>query len=220
MGMVMQFPAGHRGNPPSSAGSLAASAARSSAVKPEACAVSVERIAHHHSAGIELRSPHFLTASGLARMSDAMAKREGQSPITSLKDLGVVGIPDLIVQSVLRCKSEMSYDLENGLSDTLAMDRKTETEETAEFINRTRTAREAKFETQKPVYKFLGVEQSHYKHWETKRPMPRRYIPKFCLICEVTMDWLLTGEGEGPRVAQIAPKVEKRTSKARRAKAA
>lgn len=100
------------------------------------------------------------------------------------------------------------------------MDRMSETEETAAFISRTRLAREAKFETQKPVYEFLDVPQAHYKHWETKRAMPRRFIPKFCTICEVDMKWLLTGEGKGPKVAEMPPKVEKRTSKARRARAA
>jgi hypothetical protein len=114
----------------------------------------------------------------------------------------------------------MSYDLEGRFRDNPDMDRMSETEETAAFIKRTRDAREAKFETQKPVYEFLGVEQSHYKHWETRRPMPRRFIPKFCLICEVSMEWLLTGEGKGPKTADIPPKVEKRISKPRRAKAA
>lgn len=221
MGMVVGFPVRtHRRASSRSAGSLAAKAARSAAVRPASDATPVERIASHQSAGIDFRSPHLRTASGFARISEAIANRDGHSPMTSTKDFGVLDIPGVIVQSVLLRKSELSCDLENGLLDNPAMDRMSETEETAAFITRTRVAREAKFETQKPVYSFLGVEQSHYKHWETKRAMPRRYIPKFCTICEVSMEWLLTGEGKGPKVEEIPRQVVKRTSKHRRARAA
>jgi hypothetical protein len=150
-----------------------------------------------------------------------MAERDGQRPITSTKDFGAGrNIPAVIVQSVLQRKSEMSFGEENDLSDNPAMDRMSETEETEAFIRRTRMAREAKFKTQLPVYEFLDVKQSHYKHWETKRPMPRRFIPKFCKLCEVSMEWLLTGEGKGPEAVDIPPRVERRTSKPRRARAA
>lgn len=203
-----------------SAGSLAASAAKSAAVKPASRATSVERMVSHQSAGIDLRSPHLRTASGFAWMAKAMAKRDGQSSMTSTKEFGVLDMPGVIVQSVLQRKSELSCDLKDGLWDNPSMDRMSETEETAAYITRTREAREAKFKSQKPVYEFLQVKQSHYKHWETKRAMPRRFIPKFCTICEVSMIWLLTGEGNGPEVAYIAPKVEKRASKPRRARAA
>lgn len=183
-------------------------------------AVDVLSIAHHQSAGMELRSPHLRTASGLAPMSDAILNRSGQSPMTSVKDLGVSDMHPVIVHSVLERKSEMSCDTETDILDNPAMDRMTETEETEAFIRRTRMAREAKFKTQLPVYSYLEVRQSHYKHWETKRPMPRRFIPKFCTLCEVSMEWLLTGEGKGPQVEEIPAKVERRTSGRRRAKAA
>ncbi len=112
----------------------------------------------------------------------------------------------------------MSYDLGAGLVDNPAMDRMSETEETLAFIRRTRDAREAKFKTQKPVYEFLGVGQNHYKHWETKRAMPRRFIPKFCTICEVSMVWFLTGEGPGGPVTVDIPKDNpKRQAKRRKA---
>lgn len=99
-------------------------------------------------------------------------------------------------------------------------DRMSETEEKAAYIGRTRQAREAKFSTQKPVYQFLGVEQDQYKHWETKREMPRKYIPKFCTITEITMEWLLTGEGKGPVEAEIPKSVPKRARPAARGRAA
>src|SRR5258705_8322249 len=102
-------------------------------------------------------------------------------------------IPDFDKLSKLRRKLKVPLDwLVEGETPPPA--------ENLAFIGRTRIAREAKFKTQKPVYEFLGVGQSHYKHWETQRPLPRRYIPKFCTICEVSMEWLLTGEGKGPEV--------------------
>lgn len=131
------------------------------------------------------------------------------------------GMANPLGQMVLNCNDKTSYDCGNGFGDNAAMpDRMSETEETAAYIGRVREAREAKFSTQKPVYKFLEVEQDQYKHWETKRPMPRRYIPKFCIITEVSMEWLLTGDGKGPLVPEIPPHVPKRMRSRPKGKAA
>ena len=215
MTTIVMFPS-HR----TPAVSRAARATNISALRPALRATEVAKIGAHHSAGMDLRSSHLRIVSGFADMSEASAKREGHSPITSLNDFGASDMPDVIVQSVLHRKSEMSYDIQNPPLDNWSMDRMTESEETDAFIGRTKQAREAKFTTQKPVYEFLGVKQSHYKHWETKRPMPRRFIPKFCTICEISMEWLLTGEGEGPQAIPVAPSPIKRTSKRPRARAA
>lgn len=218
MGIVIRFPVAHRGSP--STGSLAASAAKSSARSPARRATPEPRIKDQRSAGMELRNCHLRAACTETPMSDAMTAGDFQRAITSRKEAGAGVMPDTIGQSVLKCKAGMSYDTHKCFVDNPAMDRMSETEETLAFIRRTRAAREAKFETQKPVYSYLDVAQAHYKHWETKRPMPRRFIPKFCTICEVSMDWLLTGEGDGPKVQEIPPKVEKRTRKRPKAMAA
>jgi len=100
--------------------------------------------------------------------------------------------------------------------------KQSESEEDQAFIRRVRAAREAKFSGQKPVYEFLQIPQDQYKHYEIitgkGRPLPRRYIPKFCTITEVSMEWLLTGEGRGPAVRDVpvqeAPKRRSRRPKA------
>lgn len=136
-------------------------------------------------------------------------------------DVTAESIPNHLGHSVLKDKAILSYDCGNDFADNPGMpERMSETEETALFIGRVREAREAKFATQKPVYKFLEVEQDQYKHWETKRPMPRRYIPKFCIITEVSMEWLLTGEGKGPVKVDIPKSVPRRMGKAAKGKAA
>lgn len=218
MGIVVRFPV-HRGAP-SKAGSFAANAAKSSALSPACRATSEAKIRDQRSAGIELRNCHLRAACTETPMSEAMTAGDFQSAITSRKEVGEGFIAGSVGHSVLKCKAETSYDIEKGFGNNPAMDRMSETEETLAFIRRTRAAREAKFETQKPVYSYLGVPQTHYKHWETKRPMPRRFIPKFCTICEVSMEWLLTGEGAGPKVENMPPKVEKRTSRRPKARAA
>lgn len=111
----------------------------------------------------------------------------------------------------------MSYDYAIGIGDNVSMpERMSETEETLAFIRRVKAAREAKFSTQKPVYRYLNIPQDQYKHYEMKRPLPRRFIPKFCEICEVRMEWLLTGEGHGgPKVPEF-PKEEPRRIRSRR----
>jgi hypothetical protein len=90
-------------------------------------------------------------------------------------------------------------------------DRMSETEEKAAFIGRVRAAREARFPTQKPMLTILGIEQGTYKQYETRTPLPYRFIPKFCAACGVSIEWLLTGEGEGPMVVPL-PAKRNRTS--------
>jgi len=124
-------------------------------------------------------------------------------------------------QPVLKGKANVSYDCGPGIDDNACMlERMSETEETLAYIRRVRQAREAKFNTQKPVYTFLDIKQDHYKHWEINRAMPRRFVPKFCIITEVSMEWLLTGEGKGPAVIDIPKEVPRRIGKAARRRVA
>jgi hypothetical protein len=100
------------------------------------------------------------------------------------------------------------------------MDRMSETEEKLAFIKRVRTARMARFDKQKPILTILGVSQGTYKQYETRTPLPYRFIPKFCAATGVDMEWLLTGEGKGPEVAEIPKQTPKRMGKALKGKAA
>jgi len=78
------------------------------------------------------------------------------------------------------------------------MPRMSETEEKLAFIRRVKQAREAAFDTQRPMQTILDVDQGTYKQYETRTPLPHRFIPKFCAATNVSLEWLLTGEGKGP----------------------
>jgi hypothetical protein len=208
----------------SSTGERAAISTRSSAVNPASRAGAAAKRAVHHSAGIEFRCCHLRATSAETPISEAMAPGERQSPITSRKVLKRGDMPPSIGQSVLKSKANLSHDTGPELLDPAGMDRMSESEEKAAFIRRTRMAREARFpEGQKPIYKILGIAQGTYKQYETRTPLPYRFIEKFCLACGIDIPWLLTGEGKGPNVVglpQPAPKLKKRTRKPRRVRAA
>lgn len=114
----------------------------------------------------------------------------------------------------------MSYDGLTPVLENISMDRMSETEEKAAFIRRTKLAREARFPTQNPMLVILGVEQGTYKQYETRTPLPHRFIPKFCAATGVSLEWLLTGEGRGPAVTPIPQSVPKRATKRHRRTAA
>lgn len=106
----------------------------------------------------------------------------------------------------------MSYDTEPGLPHNIRMDRMSETEERLSFIGRVRSARMARFDSQKPICVILELEQDTYKQYETRTPLPLRLIPKFIAACGVSYEWLLTGEGQGPNLIPM-PTPKKRTRK-------
>lgn len=112
----------------------------------------------------------------------------------------------------------MSYDCKRAIGDNVSMARMSDTEEKLAFIRRVRQAREAAFDTQKPMLTILGLEQGTYKQYEIRTPLPHRFIPKFCAACRVSIEWLLTGEGQGP--AEPIRFVPPRTHRRGRSKAA
>jgi hypothetical protein len=225
MGAVVKFPRHARASARLGARFSAESRAIISAVKPARAATSDAKIASHHSEGMRSRCPHLRTAGALAPMSSAIASGEGQSPMT-LRNETISGaatsvMPSVIGQSVLKSKSKVSYDFGESFSLTCDMpERMSETEEKAAFIGRVRAAREARFPTQKPMLTILGIDQGTYKQYETRTPLPYRFVPKFCAATGVSLEWLLTGEGQGPVVPDIPRQVPKRMGKARRGRAA
>lgn len=174
-------------------------------MSPAAAPTCEATIAGHHEGGMKSRCGHLRAAHAPAPTSAAMSAGVFQSATTSRKDeMGAIAESNL-GPFVLNSKGISSYDCGVRVGDNARMaKRASETEENEAFIARVRAAREAKFSTQKPVYQFLDIPQDQYKHYEIGRPLPRRYVPKFCTITEVSMEWLLTGEGRGPAVAQDA----------------
>jgi hypothetical protein len=125
-------------------------------------------------------------------------------------------IPLRIGQIVPVFKANVSCDRERTVWDNVSMARMSETEERLSFVRRVKQAREAAFDTQKPMMTILGVEQGTYKQYETRTPLPHRFIPKFCAATKVSMEWLLTGEGQGPSAPNYPKEVHNRSARSRR----
>jgi transcriptional regulator with XRE-family HTH domain len=53
------------------------------------------------------------------------------------------------------------------------------------FILRTTEARIAAGFTQNEIAEILGLQQGTYKNYETNRPLPHRYIRRFCIACRI-----------------------------------
>lgn len=61
------------------------------------------------------------------------------------------------------------------------------------FIERTKAARERSGLTQIEIAGILQIDQGTYKQYETRTPLPHRYVPAFCAATRVTEKWLFTG---------------------------
>lgn len=223
MGIVVPFPnhaLARSGSAPASRGRLACMAASASKLTPTIPRASAAEITGaHHSAGRRLLKCHLRTAKSDAPVSSARVSSEGHNSQTAR---GVVGsdMPELLGPIVLNVKANVSYDTSSQNRENLGMaDRMSETEEKLAFIGRVRSARKARYPTQKPMLLLLGIDQDLYKQYETRTPLPLRFIPKFCAATGVEMEWLLTGEGVGPKVEAL-PIPRKRTVKRSRSRAA
>jgi hypothetical protein len=221
MGMIVPFRHGRTSIDSPETGGRAAKSASKSAVTPPSCAVDVARIALHHSDGMLLRWSHLRAFAAGAPMSEAIAPGDRQRAITERKDVRAGAIRPFIGQSVLKRKAELSHDLGHQLLDNCSMaERMSETEEKLAFIRRTRMAREARFKNQGPICTILDLDQGTYKQYETRTPLPHRYIPKFIAATGVSYEWLLADEGKGPEMPEYPREIPKRTSTAKKRNAA
>lgn len=57
-----------------------------------------------------------------------------------------------------------------------------------EFCLRTRNAREARGFKQAEMAEVLGLETDTYSKYERRTPLPHRLIPRFCLVCGLSLD--------------------------------
>lgn len=118
-------------------------------------------------------------------------------------------MPVLLGQFVLKRKDNLALDSKKSLGHTVPMiatDDKTQIE--LEFIARVKAARIATGMKQWQLADALGVPQGHYKHWESSRPLPLHHMNRFCLICRVDPNWLITGHGQKPLKATHAVEAE------------
>jgi DNA-binding transcriptional regulator YiaG len=183
-----------------SAGSRAAKAVNVSALKPADAARSVASTDDHHSAGILFLCPHLVTRGTVVPTSDAIASREGQSSIIARNDVICV-IPPLIGQSVLKRKAILSLDGKLSLGHTVRMaETESEAQYKLEFRARVKESRVAAKLKQWQIAEALGMTQDKYKQYESRSLLPHHLIGRFCVICRVNPEWLITGHG--PRAIQ------------------
>lgn len=208
--------------------SRAAKATSVSEVTPQERAFSVERIADHRSAGMLSRCRHFKTAGTRAATSAAKASGEGQRLITSRKERKLA-IRDVLGQLVLKRKDKVALDSKNTLGHNVRMaetDIKAQYEQ--EFIARVKAARIATGKKQWQVAELMDIKQDQYKHYEVLtgkgRVIPHHLIGRFCLICSIDPNWLLTGKGakplQPPHMVEAEEKTVPRPKRAKRSKAA
>jgi len=91
------------------------------------------------------------------------------------------------------------------------------------FTARVKAARTARALKQWELADALGMTQDRYKQYETRSYLPPHLIARFCLICRVNPEWLMTGNGkmapqERQEAASEAPPLQ--VSKARKKSAA
>lgn len=202
----------------------------SSAVTPAAAAFSVASNEAHHSAGMLSRCHHFDTAEAVAPISAAIASRAPQASlaphnsITDRKD-EICDMPQTLGQTVLKRKDFLSLDGSRPLGHTVRM---AESDEESlykqEFMARVKHARVARGWKQWQAADAMGIPQDKYKQYEGRSLMPHYLIGRFCLVCLVDPQWLLTGHGDrAPKPIRVvtesepAPKPKQKRTRSRRA---
>lgn len=118
--------------------------------------------------------------------------------MTSLNDEGC-DMGGILGQRVPNVKANLSHDIDILLGHRVLM--KYDEEKLAEsawreqFRARVRKAQGGR--TQEKMAKLLGVSRDAYaKYVGRGSMMPVRLLPKFCAICDVSLEWLIEGEGE------------------------
>jgi len=102
-------------------------------------------------------------------------------------------------QLVLNSKDILALDGKLSLRHSVRMDyMDSKAQYEQEFIARAKAARLATGKKQWQVAELMGIQQAQYKHYEVGRVIPHHLIGRFCLICNVDPNWLLTGKGTKP----------------------
>lgn len=207
MGRVIAFPS-HRTTSQYSA----ANRVSISGVTPALRATGQEIIDSHHSEGMRSRSRHLRTRSLVVDKSEAIAakasgSRDLQRSITSWNELTRV-MSSIVGQSVLDCKANLSTDSHGQIVQSVLMPKDDSKSAFAiEFAKRVKTAREPLY-TQAKMAELLGVEQDHYKHFETRRAMPHHFVALFCELTHTDVKWLFTGIGEQQSIRVVREKAK------------
>jgi ribosome-binding protein aMBF1 (putative translation factor) len=160
-------------------------------------------MARHRSAGMRSRCAHLRAAYADTPISSASTAGDGHNAITARKDENRRDtIRRNLGQFGQKCKRVLSVDWTRAGINNAAMNENKKAFWQS-FCARVKLARERRDLSQKDVATVLDIAQGLYKHYEIRSPMPHHLIPKFCLLCGVSIDWLYTGRnpGFGPQPA-------------------
>jgi hypothetical protein len=146
------------------------------------------------------RFHHLITDQLVAPTSDAIASREAHKSMTDRNEVGGESnvMPELLGPIVPKCKANLSHDSQIGWGHSvpMALDLESiaESEWREGFRERLRQAQGGR--TQETMAKLLGISRDAYAKYVggRKSVMPVRLIPKFCAICDVSLDWLIEGD--------------------------
>lgn len=213
MGTVVGFPKRHDCSPSKLRD---ASSVNKSAVTPAPFTRPDASTAVHHSAGIRSRPAHLRAAKGDAPISCAIASADGHSRMMDRKDdmSDATFIESDIRQSVLNCKPILSHETGRDLADTCPMAKApTDKQYQDAILQRTFSAREHRGITQEAAAHALGTDQPTYAKYERRTPLPHRHIWAFCIACNVTVEWLITGQGKGVPLLERPPAKSRRGRK-------
>lgn len=134
---------------------------------------------------------------------------------------GAAFIESEIRQFVLNCKPILSHERSGGLTDNCPMAKDQTDKQYLEAIRqRTFSAREHRGITQEAIANSLGIDQTLYAKYETRTPLPHRHIWAFCIACNITVEWLVTGQGKGVPLLDRPPPKKRRGRKPKPRKAA
>lgn len=124
-------------------------------------------------------------------------------------------------QLVLKRKDNLALDAKKLIGHNVRMadsDAKAQYEQ--EFIGRVKAARIATGKKQWQVAELMGIKQDTYKHFETGRVIPHHLMGRFCLICSIDPNWLVTGKGakpmQPPHLVETEPAAVPKPKKAKR----
>jgi mRNA-degrading endonuclease YafQ of YafQ-DinJ toxin-antitoxin module len=128
-------------------------------------------------------------------------------------------------QSVLKRKDKLALDSEKCLGHHVRM---TESETEAQFkrlfTERVKAARIATGKKQWQIAEMLGILQDKYKQYEGRSYLPHHLVGRFCLICSVDPEWLMTGRGQKPlrppHIVESEPEPVSKPRRIRRSRAA
>jgi DNA-binding transcriptional regulator YiaG len=134
-------------------------------------------------------------------------------------------MPRNLGQLVLKRKDKVALDSKISLGHHVRMsDSETEARFKEAFTERVKVARVATGMKQWQVAELLGIPQDKYKQYEGRSLLPHYLVGRFCILCHIDPEWLMTGRGQkplrAPHIVEDEPEPVSKPRRTRRSRAA